>query len=84
MASASTVWGTPNRWFVTNLEGVGIVKAQNDVDHENSRRCFEKAYNRSSGYSCYAKMHISLWYGLVLGKDEMPIPLCPGFTEYGE
>lgn len=69
---------------VTNLEGVGIVKAQNDVDHENSRRCFEKAYNRSSGYSCYAKMHISLWYGLVLGKDEMPIPLCPGFTEYGE
>ena len=69
---------------VTNLKGVGIVKAQNDIDHENSRRCFEKAYNRSSGYSCYAKMHISLWYGLVLGKDEMPIPLCPNFTEYSE
>lgn len=70
--------------IVANLEGVAIVKAQNDVDHENSRRCFEKAYNRSGGYSCYAKMHISLWYGLVLGKEKMPIPLCPGFTEYSE
>ena len=68
---------------VNNLKGVGIVKAQNDADFKNSLKCFENAYRRSSGYSCYAKMHIGLWYFQVAGKDGK-IPLCPGMEEYSE
>ena len=68
---------------VSNLKGVHIVKAQNDVDFKNSLKCFEKAYRSSSGYSCYAKMHIALWYNLVSGKDKKT-PLCPGMDEYSE
>jgi HEAT repeat protein len=68
---------------VGNLKGVGIVKAQNDADWENSLKCFENAYRRSSGYSCYAKMHIGLWYFQVAGRDGK-IPLCPGIEEYSE
>ncbi|MBM75096.1 MAG: hypothetical protein CMK59_06830 [Proteobacteria bacterium] len=69
---------------VTNIKGAAIVKAQNDVDHENSGRCFAQAYKRSSGYSCYAKMHIALWHAQMIGKEDMPIPLCPDMEEYSE
>ncbi len=69
---------------VTNIKGAAIVKAQNDIDHENSARCFHTAYKRSSGYSCYAKMHIALWHAQMIGKEDMPIPLCPGMEEYSE
>ena len=68
---------------ISKLKGVNIVKAQNNVDHKNSAKCFKRAYQKSSGYSCYAKMHIGLWFYEVSGNDG-EIDLCPGLEEYKE
>ena len=68
---------------VDNLKGVHIVKEHNRVDWENSPKCVERAFNASSGYSCYAKMHIALWHNLTTGQDKKT-PLCPGMEEYSE
>ena len=68
---------------IQNLKGVDIVWSQNDVDSKNSLKCIERAYRGSSGYSCYAKMHIGLWYKMV-SSEEMKIPLCPDYESYSE
>ena len=59
------------------LPGTMIVKTQNDRDWERSYDCFEKAYRKSSGYSCFAKMHVGLWFREVGGKPY--VPSCPGY-----
>lgn len=68
---------------IDNLKGVHIVKEHNRVDWENSPKCVERAYKASTGYSCYAKMHIALWRNLTTGQDKTT-PLCPGMEEYSE
>jgi len=59
------------------IPGTMIVKTQNDRDWERSYECFKKAYQRSSGYSCFAKMHVGLWFREVGGKNY--VPSCPGY-----
>jgi hypothetical protein len=59
------------------IPGTMIVKTQNDRDWERSYECFEKAYRKSSGYSCFAKMHVGLWFREVGGKPY--VPSCPGY-----
>gem|GEM_PF-902521 len=54
------------------IPGTNIVKAQNDVDWDNSYDCFQKAYKSNRGYSCYAKQHIGLWFREVGGKSYVP------------
>jgi len=68
---------------IDKLKGVHIVKEHNRVDWENSPKCVERAYKASTGYSCYAKMHIALWRNLTTGQDKKT-PLCPGMEEYSE
>jgi len=68
---------------VDNLKGVHIVKEHNRVDWENSPKCIERAYKQRSSFSCYAKMHISLWHNLTTGQDKKT-PLCPDMEEYSE
>jgi hypothetical protein len=68
---------------IDKLEGVHIVKEHNRVDWENSPKCVERAFKASSGYSCYAKMHIALWRNLTSGQDKKT-PLCPDMEEYSE
>jgi HEAT repeat protein len=64
-----------------DLPGTEIVQAQNDVDFEKSPECFRNAYQRSAGYSCYAKEHIATWYGHVTGNDKLNVPECPEYDE---
>ena len=59
------------------IPGTMIVKTQNDRDWERSYECFKQAYQRSSGYSCFAKMHVGLWFREVGGKNY--VPSCPGY-----
>jgi len=59
------------------LPGTEIVKAQNDRDHKRSYKCLERAYKKSSGYSCYARMHVGLWFRTFGGKTR--VPKCPGY-----
>jgi hypothetical protein len=59
------------------IPGTMIVKTQNDRDWERSYGCFQRAYQRSSGYSCFAKMHVGLWFREVGGKNY--VPSCPGY-----
>ena len=59
------------------IPGTMIVKTQNDRDWERSYECFKRAYQRSSGYSCFAKMHVGLWFREVGGKNY--VPSCPGY-----
>ena len=59
-----------------------IVKTQNDIDHENSERCFAKAVASSAGYSCHAKKYISWYYKQVSGKEDYYVPACPGDPEF--
>lgn len=59
------------------IPGTMIVKAQNDRDWERSYDCFQRAYRQSSGYSCFAKMHVGLWFREVGGKPY--VPSCPGY-----
>ncbi len=59
------------------IPGTMIVKTQNDRDWERSYECFERAYRKSSGYSCFAKMHVGLWFREVGGKNY--VPSCPGY-----
>ena len=59
------------------LPGTMIVKAQNDRDWERSYECVGKAYRSSSGYSCYAKMHLGLWFRELGGSAY--VPKCPGY-----
>ena len=59
------------------IPGTMIVKTQNDRDWERSYECFKKAYQRSGGYSCFAKMHVGLWFREVGGKNY--VPSCPGY-----
>ena len=54
------------------IPGTNIVKAQNDVDWDASYDCFQKAYKKNRGYSCYAKQHIGLWFREVGGKSYVP------------
>ena len=68
---------------IDNLKVVHIVKEHNRVDWENSPKCVERAFKASTGYSCYAKMHIALWRNLTTGQDKKT-PLCPGMEEYSE
>ena len=57
--------------------GTMIVKAQNDRDWDRSFECLQQAYRRSSGYSCFAKMHVALWFREVGGTSY--VPKCPGY-----
>lgn len=59
------------------IPGTMIVKTQNDRDWERSYECFERAYRKSAGYSCFAKMHVGLWFREVGGKNY--VPSCPGY-----
>jgi hypothetical protein len=59
------------------IPGTMIVKAQNDRDWEQSYECFKRAYRQSSGYSCFARMHVGLWFREVGGKPY--VPSCPGY-----
>ena len=68
---------------ISNLKGVDIVWSQNEVDHPNSLKCIERAFRGSSGYSCYAKMHIALWYKMV-SEEDIKVPLCPDYETYSE
>jgi HEAT repeat protein len=68
---------------IDKLKGVHIVKEHNRVDWENSPKCVERAFKASSGYSCYAKMHIALWRNLTSGQAKKT-PLCPDMEEYSE
>ena len=68
---------------IDKLKGVHIVKEHNRVDWENSPKCVERAFQASSEYSCYAKMHIALWRNLTSGQDKKT-PLCPDMEEYSE
>ena len=67
-----------------DLPGTQIVQAQNDMDYENSLECFKNAYQRSAGYSCYAKEHIATWYGHVSGNDKLNVPECPDYEDDAE
>ena len=64
-----------------DLPGTEIVQAQNDVDYEQSLECIKNAYQRSAGYSCYAKEHIATWYGHVSGNDKLNVPECPDYED---
>lgn len=57
-----------------------ILKAQNDVDFENSYACVEKAM-RQGGYSCYAKYHLATWNAALGGKAKPRA--CPGMAVAG-
>ena len=59
-----------------------IVKMQNDLDYENSERCFAKAYATRKGYSCHATKYISWFYKQVIGSETLYVPACPGDEEY--
>jgi hypothetical protein len=59
------------------IPGTMIVKAQNDRDWDRSYKCFQKAYRQSRGYSCFAKMHVALWFREVGGTSHAP--KCPGY-----
>lgn len=59
------------------LPGTMIVKAQNDRDWERSYECVGKALKAGGGYSCYAKMHLGLWYRELGGSAY--VPRCPGY-----
>ena len=59
------------------VPGAKIVKTQNDRDWERSYECFERAYRNSSGYSCFARMHVAAWFREVGGKPF--VPECPGY-----
>ena len=59
------------------IPGTMIVKTQNDRDWERSYECFQRAYRQSAGYSCFAKMHVGLWFREVGGKNY--VPSCPGY-----
>jgi HEAT repeat protein len=59
------------------IPGTMIVKVQNDRDWERSYDCFQKAYRNSGGYSCFAKMHVALWFREVGGSSY--VPNCPGY-----
>lgn len=59
------------------LPGTMIVKTQNDRDWDRSYACFQKAYRQSGGYSCFAKMHVALWFREVGGTSY--VPKCPGY-----
>ena len=64
------------------IPGTMIVKTQNDRDWERSYECFERAYRKSAGYSCFAKMHVGLWFREVGGKNY--VPSCPGYENKDE
>ena len=64
------------------IPGTMIVKTQNDRDWERSYECFQKAYRNSAGYSCFAKMHVGLWFREVGGKPY--VPSCPGYENQEE
>ena len=64
------------------IPGTMIVKTQNDRDWERSYECFQKAYRKSAGYSCFAKMHVGLWFREVGGKPY--VPSCPGYENQEE
>ena len=55
-----------------------IVKIQNDIDHENSEKCFAKAHSSRKGYSCHAYKYIAWYYKQVSGKESLYVPDCPG------
>ena len=59
-----------------------IVKMQNDLDYENSEKCFAKAYATRKGYSCHATKYISWFYKQVIGSETLYVPACPGDEEY--
>lgn len=58
------------------LPGTMIVKAQNDRDWERSYSCVQKAMGQG-GYSCFAKMHLALWFRELGGSTY--VPGCPGY-----
>jgi len=60
------------------LPGTMIVKAQNDRDWKRSYECLQKAWRKSSGYSCFARLHVGLWFREVGGKG-VRVPGCPGY-----
>jgi len=59
------------------IPGTDIIGAQNDRDFENSYACLQKAYAKSSGYSCFAKMYAGWWFRQVGGSAY--VPKCPGY-----
>lgn len=64
------------------IPGTEIVKAQNDRDWERSYECVGKALKAGGGYSCYAKMHLGLWYRELGGSAY--VPPCPGYESSKE
>ena len=60
------------------LPGTMIVKAQNDRDFKRSYECMQKAWRKSSGYSCFARLHVGLWFR-TLGAKNIRVPECPGY-----
>jgi hypothetical protein len=60
------------------LPGTMIVKAQNDRDWKRSYDCLQKAWRKSSGYSCFARLHVGVWFRTV-GAKSVRVPSCPGY-----
>lgn len=61
------------------IPGTAIVQAQNDRDWERSYECYQKALRQTSGWSCFARMHVGLWFREVGGQTY--VPKCPGYEE---
>lgn len=59
-----------------------IVKMQNDVDYQNSEKCFAQAYSQRKGLTCHATKYISWFYAQVSGQKDLYVPACPGDPEY--
>lgn len=53
-----------------------IVKMQNDYDHENSEKCFEKAYAQKKNYSCHAHKYIAWFYKQMISNENLYVPEC--------
>ena len=58
-----------------------IVKTQNDVDFQNSEKCFAAAYKQRKGYTCHAEKYISWFYKQVSNQESLYVPKCPGDEE---
>ncbi len=56
--------------------GTDIVKMQNDYDHENSEKCFAKAYAQKSTYSCHGHKYIAWFYKQMISSETLYVPEC--------
>lgn len=53
-----------------------IVKMQNDYDHENSEKCFAKAYAQKKNYTCHGHKYIAWFYKQMISNENLYVPEC--------